>query len=148
MDNQQSPLYSDTVHMFLSVYRYLRQHGRQMHDAGISGRKIATLLYLREAGPLTVGQIRDYLYISDSSTSEMIARLEEKGYVQRSRSRADNRVVIVTLLPAGEEIIEQTPLDGVPLLRERLKGLSPERLSIIKEAMQEIIQILEIQDAE
>jgi DNA-binding MarR family transcriptional regulator len=147
MDDQQTTLYMETVHMFLSVYRHLRQHGRQMHDAGIGGRKIATLRYLREFGPLTVGQIRDYLYVSDSSTSELIARLEEKGYVQRSRSRSDNRVVIVTLTPAGQDIIEQTPLDGVPLLRERLKGLPVERLSIIKEAMAEIMQILEIQDA-
>lgn len=143
---QEQTLYTETIHRFLSVYRYLRQSGRQRHTEGISGRKIATLRYLAEAGPLTVGQIGDYLYVSDSSTSELVGKLEEHGYVTRTRSQADNRVVIVSLTQAGSQVIANMPLDGMPLLRERLKQLAPERLHLIKEAMDEIMQLLEISD--
>jgi DNA-binding MarR family transcriptional regulator len=146
MEEQSQAIYTETIHLFLSVYRYVRTSGRRMHDEGIGGRKVATLRYLAEAGPLTVGQIRDYLYLSDSSTSELIARLEEKGYVRRHRSAHDNRVVIVSLTQAGAQVIEGKPLSGMPLLRERLKGLPAEHLARIRDAMYDIVRLLEIQD--
>ncbi|MBN1640537.1 MAG: MarR family transcriptional regulator [Anaerolineae bacterium] len=146
MEGERGERYTETVHLFLEVYRHLRTCSRRMNQDGISGRKVATLRYLHEAEPLTVGQIRDYLHVSDSSASETIARLEEKGYVERTRSRVDNRVVLVTLTPAGREIAERVPLSGMPLLRERLKELPPRRMNVIAEAMVEIARLLEIDD--
>ena len=144
MDDQTEGLYRDTVQKFLGVYRYLRQYGRQMHQEGISGRKISTLRYLLEAGPRTVGQLRDYLYINDSSTSQLIAWLEERGYVTRTRSEVDNRVVIVDLTAEGRDFAHRAPLGGISLLRERLRTLPAARLSVIHGAMVEIAQLLEI----
>ena len=145
-DEPASDLYTETINMFLSVYRHLRRCSRRMHAEGIGGRKVATLRHLRDEGPLTVGQIRDYLYVSDSSASELVARLQEKGYVQRTRSRQDNRVVIVSLTEEGKKVADRVPLDGVPLLRERLKNLTPERLAVIRDAMADISQILDLAD--
>ena len=143
-DDPRLSLYTETINTFLSVYRYLRQCGRRMHAEGIGGRKVAALRYLCDEGPLTVGQVRDYLYVSDSSASELVARLEEKGYVQRTRSHRDNRVVVVSLTKQGKEIADRVPLDGVPLLRERLKDLPPDRLAVIRDAMADISKILDL----
>lgn len=137
-------LYMETVHAFLSVYRYLRRYSHQMHGLGISGRKVAALRYLLAAGPRTIGQLREYLYISCSTTSELVNRLEGKGYVTRARSPEDNRVVIVSLTQTGRDIAQQTTLGGFPLLREKLKALPDERLRRIKEALIEVKQLLEI----
>lgn len=144
MDNDQETLHTETINRFLTVYRYLRRYSRQLQQTGISGRKMAALRYLLEAGPCTVGQLRRYLYISDSSTSQLIASLEHKGYVKRVRSEADNRVVIVSLTPAGRETSSNTQLGGMPLLREKLKTLPPERLARIHAAMTDMMDLLEI----
>lgn len=146
MEEPSQALYTEAIHLFLSVYRCVRTSGRRMHEEGIGGRKVATLRYLHEVGPLTVGQIRDYLYLSDSSTSEMIARLADKGYVERRRSPEDHRVVIVSLTEAGAEVIADKPLSGMPLLRERLRDLPPERLAPIRDALRELAHLLEIED--
>jgi DNA-binding MarR family transcriptional regulator len=146
MDGQDQKLFLGTIHTFLSVYRYLRKYSRQLHSEGFSGRQIATLRYLLKAEPLTVGQLRDYLYISDSTTSELVAKLEEAGCVQRARSEKDHRVVLVSLTPSGREFAQSAPLGGIPLLREQLKALSPERLAQIKETLSEIERLLGIND--
>jgi DNA-binding MarR family transcriptional regulator len=138
-------LYQDTVHKFLAVYRYLRGFSRQMQEEGLSGRKIAALRYLLEAGPRTIGQMRDYLYVSDSSTSELVAWLQSRGYVTRTRSEADNRVVHVDLTSAGREVLRGTPLGGVPLLRQALRDLPAERLSVINAAMTDLVHLLELE---
>jgi DNA-binding MarR family transcriptional regulator len=143
-DRDQQALYTETIHRFLTVYRYLRRSGRRLHEVGISGRKMAALRHLLEAGPCTIGQLRSYMYISDSSTSQLIADLEQKGYVTRTRSQADHRVVNVALTDAGYEIAQNTSLRGVPLLREKLKTLSPERLARIHAAMTDMMDLMEI----
>jgi DNA-binding MarR family transcriptional regulator len=138
--------YRETIQKLLLLYRYLRRYGRQMQEEGISGRKISTLRYLIEAGPLTIGQLSAYLCISDSSTSALISWLEDGGYVTRTRSKEDNRVVLVEATTLGRETAQKTPLGGIPLLREALKTLSPAKLAVVHEAMVTLIDVLEIQN--
>jgi DNA-binding MarR family transcriptional regulator len=134
---------AETMRNFLMLFRRLLTYSRQVHEQGLSGRKVAVLRHLLDAGPLSIGQIRDYLLISDSSTSEQVARLVQRGFVTRSRSQTDNRVVLVSLTAAGRRVASQTPLGGIPLLRERLKTLLPERLALIDEATSELLRLLE-----
>jgi MarR family 2-MHQ and catechol resistance regulon transcriptional repressor len=146
MSDENETTYRETIQQFLHLYRYLRGYGRRLHQEGISGRKISTLRYLIDAGPLTVGQLSDYLCISDSSTSALISWLEDRGYVTRTRSQVDNRVVMVDITTSGREIVQRTPLGGIPLLREALTTLPPDRLAVVHEAMTTLIDVLEIQD--
>ena len=146
MGEASQTLAQETTGKFLALYRYLRQYSRQMHEEGVSGRKIATLRYLSEAGPLAVGQLSTYLCISDSSTSALIDRLEEQGYATRTRSRVDHRVVLVDVTQAGRELADRTPLGGIPLLREVLRTLPEERLAVVHEAMATLTEILEMKD--
>ncbi len=132
------------VHKFLILYRYMRKYSRQIQGHGIRGRQFSALRYLLDAGPLTIGQLRDYLYISNSTTSELVSRLEDVGYVTRTRCKRDNRVVFVDLTSSGREIAEHAPLGGIPLLREKLKTLSPERLAVIDDALDQILALMEI----
>ncbi len=143
--SERDALYLETIHAFLSLYRYLRQQSRQMQEEGVSGRKIACLRHLHNAGPQTVGQLADYMYISASSTSELVSKLEEMGYASRARSPGDNRVVIVTLTEAGVALAARPPSGGVPLLRERLQSLPQERLALINQAVVELTALLEIE---
>jgi DNA-binding MarR family transcriptional regulator len=146
MTTSDDATYRDTIQKFLTLYRYLRQYSRQMLDEGLSGRKVATLRYLSGAGPLTIGELSDYLCISDSSTSLLIDKLEKRGFVTRARSAQDNRVVLVDVTPSGRELVKRTSLGGVPLLREALKSVPKERLDIVHQAMVTLVDLLEIGD--
>lgn len=143
--NDPDELLADKAfHKFLSLFRFLRKYARQMDSRGISPRHFSVLRFLLESGAATVGEVQAYLYRSPSTTSTLVAQLEEAGYVTRTRSREDNRVVIVELTPAGREIAAETPLGGLPLLRRRLKTLPEERLRLIDEALAEIMQLMEV----
>jgi DNA-binding MarR family transcriptional regulator len=137
-------LADEAFHKFLSLFRFLRQYSRQMDDRGISPRHFSVLRFLHESGAATVGEVQAYLYRSPSTTSTLVAQLEEVGFVTRTRSKEDNRVVIVELTPIGREIAETTPLGGLPLLRRRLKTLPIERLRLIDDALAEISQLMEV----
>lgn len=139
---------SEAIRKFLILYRYLRQYGRQIDERGIRPREFSVLRFLQEAATATVGQVQEYLYCSASVASTLIAGLEERGYVTRTRSTEDNRVVIVALTDAGREVAAETPLGGIVLLRRRLRNLPPERLAVIDAALADLLQLLEVTEAE
>jgi len=139
--------YSDQVfHHFLALLRHERRYARQIESQeGIKPRDFSVLRFLLEVGPATatVGQVQAFLHRSASTISTLIAQLEEAGYVTRSRSEADNRVVIVSLTPEGRRIAEQAPFGGLPLLRRRLSRLTDERLGQIDDVVRELMQLME-----
>ncbi len=136
------------VQELLSVHRYLRRYAkRACSELGISGRQLLALQYLQEAGPLSVGQIGHYLYLADSTTSELLGGLEARGLVTRGRSSQDNRVAVITLTPAGEELVTRTPLGGIALLRQQLRTQPHERIAAMAEALHQLADLMEIHES-
>ena len=149
MTDAQEPLSDQVFDRFLALQHFLRRHARQLIDErGLTPRDLSVLRYLLETEAATVGQVQAFVHRSPSTTSSLIAQLEEKGYVTRTRSRRDNRVVIVELTPVGRELAEDTPLGGLPLLRRRLGSLPDERLWRINEALDDIKRLMEVPDIE
>ncbi len=149
MNEGQEPVSDQVFHQVLALLRFTRQHGHQLIDKrGIKPRDFSVLRHLSDSGAATVGQIQAFLHNSPSTTSTLVAQLEEKGYVTRTRSAEDNRVVIVELTPLGQQIAENTPLGGLPLLRRRLSQLNADRLGEINSVLTEIMQLMEAKQTE
>jgi len=148
--NELQESYSDQVfHLFLSLQHHSRRYARKLLDESrLSPRDLSVLRYLLETGSATVGQVQAYVHKSPSTTSTLIAQLEEKGYVTRTRSQEDNRIVNVEPTPLGQEFARNTPLGGLPLLRSRLSQLSEGRLAEIEGVLEEIIQLMEVAEIE
>jgi DNA-binding MarR family transcriptional regulator len=144
----QHPLANEALRKFLMIHRYLRQVARQMDEQGLRPRQFAVLIYLLDSDSATVSEIQDYLYTSASNASTVISQLEDEGYVTRSRSEDDNRVVNVRLTDAGRLIAQNTPLRGIGLLRRRLDGLPEERLQMIDAVMSDLVELMEVSDSE
>jgi DNA-binding MarR family transcriptional regulator len=144
-DEDQSPAL-EVIGKLLRLYRYFRRYSREMHRAGPRGREVATLRYLLESEPLTIGQIAEYLFISTSTASELVSRMEDAGHVARRRSEKDCRVVYVELTPGGRRLSEEMPLGGIPLLREKIKALPPDRIASYDRCFSDLLEYMEIGD--
>ncbi len=144
MNNMQpEPLSDQVFHRLLTLLHYSRRHARLMMDeSGLTPRDFSVLRYLMESNSATVGQIQAFLHKSPSTTSTLIAQLEEKGHLTRRRSPEDNRVVIVELTPAGRELTKNTPMGGLPLLRRELGHLTKQRLLEIDAVLNEIMRLM------
>ena len=92
--------------------------------------------------------MQQYLHNSPSTTSALIAKLEEEGLVTRTRSPEDNRVVIVALTPEGAERAQNTPLAGLPLLRRQFGALPVARQAEINDVLAEIHALMGDEDDE
>lgn len=72
---------------------------------------LATLLRNGKPYQLTPGQLLDSMMITSGTMTNRIDRLEERGFVTRSRSATDGRQVLVTLTQAGLKTVDAALVD-------------------------------------
>jgi DNA-binding MarR family transcriptional regulator len=147
MELRASRHYLDAVHAVLSLHRKLRRYSKQLQGENLSGRQLALLRLLRDPGPHTIGTIARYLFICESSVSEMVTKLAKAGLVTRRRSERDQRIVEVEATPQGSRLCRSVPLGGMPLLRERMEELPPPQLRQIHRSLSLLLGLLEDRDA-
>ena len=139
----QTNLYAEAVKSILTFNRALRKFSNRVHAEEISGRQLAALRYLQENENCTVGKLAAYLFISESSTSELLSKLENKGLVKRTRLSRDKRVVTVTVTSSGKKMVRKIPMGGIVLLREQLKVMSEKDLKSINRIIGMLNEVLE-----
>lgn len=134
-----------TLHSFLKLYHHFRTSNRRISESGVHPREFSMLRMLYESGPVTMGDVQAYIYRSPSTASTRIAKMEDHGYVTRTRSKEDNRVVFVELTEEGRRIATETPMQGVPLLRRRLDSLPEDQLTRINDALNDLLDLMEVE---
>ena len=66
-----------------------------------------TMLVVWEEKEITVKALGDKLFLDSGTLTPVLKKLEQKGYVKRSRSKDDERNLIITLTPEGEALKKQ-----------------------------------------
>lgn len=91
-------------------------------------------------GELTQQRLLDELELAPASLSELLAKLEEKGYVERSRLEQDRRIVNVSLTQKGIEKMRE--------IHEARRAATHKVLSALDETEKEkLCHLLEKADA-
>ncbi|MFC7326581.1 MarR family winged helix-turn-helix transcriptional regulator [Marinactinospora rubrisoli] len=85
----------------------VRARGRETH-LGEDGLTMAQAMLMRAVAALdrpTVGAIAHALHIASPSATRMLQQLERKGMVERHRDPEDERTILVTVTPRGEQTL-------------------------------------------
>ena len=85
--------------------------------------------------------ISRHLYVSDGTTSPLLDRMEQAGYVTRHRCAEDNRKVMIEPTELGREIIARAPMTMVSRMREHLPNLPIEDLRAIATALRRLYEV-------
>jgi len=114
------------------ISRLSRAIDRQLQTVfahhGLEAWEYDVLASLRRSGApyeLTAGELLDALMITSGAVTNRIDRLEQRGFVRRSKSRDDRRVVRIRLTPAGRAAVDATIGDHLANEAGILRGLTP-----------------------
>ena len=136
LDNQACFALHSTSLMMTKVYKPLLQ------ALGLTYPQYLAMLVLWEQDGLTVGEISARLLTDPGSLTPLLKRLETEGLLSRTRSREDERVVIVELTAKGRALrgkardIPQCILGASGMTLERLQTLQAE-LQALRHHLQE-----------
>ena len=65
------------------------------------------MMVLWEHKKLTVKELGEYLYLDSGTLTPLLKTMEKKGWVERNRSKEDERVLNVTITKQGEALRKQ-----------------------------------------
>ncbi|QHD06063.1 MarR family winged helix-turn-helix transcriptional regulator [Pseudomonas sp. R76] len=106
LDNQLCFALHSTSLLMTKVYKPLLQ------ALGLTYPQYLAMMVLWEEDGLTVGEISSRLLTDPGSLTPLLKRLEAEGLLSRTRSREDERVVVVALTQAGRALQEKAM--GIP----------------------------------
>ena len=120
LDNQLCFALHSTSLLMTKVYKPLLQ------AIGLTYPQYLAMMVLWEEDGLTVGEISSRLLTDPGSLTPLLKRLEAEGLLSRTRSREDERVVVVELTDAGRAL--QGKAKDVPQCILGASGLALEQL--------------------
>ena len=95
------------------------------------------LLVLWEGHEITVGELCRRLYLDSGTISPLLKKLESAGYVVRTRTKEDERVVEIRLTEAG--IALQEAVKNIPTEVGSCVKLSPEKAGALYALLYELL---------
>lgn len=104
-----------------------------LDELGITYPQYVALLVLWEDGPSSVSHLGDRLALDSGTLSPLLKRLEAGGLVTRTRSKHDERTVIVSLTADGDALRHRAA--GVPRKVARATGLSRSDLAAFRQTL-------------
>lgn len=107
-DERSNPAVEDPWKTFTSVFRTGRKAiARELDKVGLRSMELRVLLYLDREGPSTMNSLSSDTDVTGPWITGLVDELEKSGYVTRTRSRTDRRVIKVTLTPVGKEVLQK-----------------------------------------
>jgi DNA-binding MarR family transcriptional regulator len=104
---------------------------------GLTYTQYIVFLALWERDGVSVGELCGRLMLDNGTLSPLLKKMQEAGYVERTRSAGDDRVVVVTLTEKGRALQEKAK--DVPREVGGCVSLSPEKAGALYALLYELL---------
>ena len=98
------------------------------HRDGRKHGQLRILMILEHESPITQRELQDKLKIRAGSMSEIITKLENSGFVEKSKDENDKRRAVIVITNKGREALRDNLAATIQSGREMLDPLSTEEL--------------------
>jgi DNA-binding MarR family transcriptional regulator len=97
---------------------------RAVEPLGLTASQIGVIMMLNYGYANTPFDLSRKLSYDSGSMTRMLDRLEKKGFIVRSRSAADRRMIELALTESGKEAAQRLPAVTTVVLQDQLRGFS------------------------
>ncbi len=131
------------LRQFRIVFNAVKTHFRQVErEAGMGGAQLWALSVIERQPGIGATGLARALDIHQSTASNLVRGLVERGYVTTAREGADRRNVALRVLPAGAAVLRGAPLPFAGVLPDALASLDPATLARMELDLQQLIKAL------
>ena len=142
---------TDIIIKIRKIVRSINLESKKIEkEYGVSIPQVLCLNYLHASDNFqaTQGSMKKFLNLNASTISGIVDRLESKGLVARLPKSGDKRVVTISLTAKGNRLLGKLPALLQEKLAEKLEKLESEKRRKIKESLDLLVCLLDIEDLE
>ena len=115
------------LRQFRIVFNAVKTHFRQLErESGLGGAQVWALSVIESQPGIGATSLGKAMDIHQSTASNLVRGLVERGYVAAAREGSDRRNVALRILPPGQEVLRRAPAP--------LAGVLPNALATLDEA--------------
>ena len=131
------------------IIRAIDLHSRKLIKSyGLTIPQVIILKEIEKNDSPTVGEIATSVSLSQATVTNILIRLEQRGYLIRTQHDNDRRCVVVNSTEAGRDILARAP----SLLHDRFvssfKELKNWEQTMIISSLQRIAELMDVQDVD
>ncbi len=112
---------------------------RALAEYDMTHAQLGIFIKLLHGNANTAADLARELMSDTGAMTRSLDRLEEKSFIQRSRSSADRRVVEVALTDKGKQLADQMTQVLVDVLNHHLRGFEVEEVAQFKDFLRRMI---------
>jgi DNA-binding MarR family transcriptional regulator len=143
----QDIVISEIMQSLRRIIKAIQDYSQEVSNKfGITGPQLWALKTLSQSGELSLGELSERMYLHPSTITGVVDRLEKKGYVVRGRGEEDRRVIKVQLTAEGKRLVRKAPNPVQGKMIYGLRGLRREKLNLICDSVQKLVEIMEAQN--
>jgi DNA-binding MarR family transcriptional regulator len=132
------------LRQFRIVFNAVKTHFRQVErEAGVGGAQLWALSVIEGKPGIGATGLARELDIHQSTASNLVKALVERGMVAASREGSDRRSVALRVLPPGAEVLARAPMPFAGVLPDALASLDPATLGRLEQDLGKLIGLLE-----
>lgn len=144
MNDTTSSLPLEVLGLFRVIFKSASKHFEEIEKSvGITGAQLWALSEVADAPGITVTNLARAMSLHQSTTSNLIDKMEVKGLVVRTRSDDDRRVVKVHPTKEGLAILTSAPGPFKGILPDALMRMGENDLLAIRDNLASLVSMLE-----
>ena len=109
-----------------------------LKNIGLTYPQYITMMTLWEKDDVMVNQVGEILQLDNGTLTPLLKRLESKGYLERKRSKEDERVVKINLTEKGIKLKQNASF--IPIELEKAMNLNLEEMEQLKTLSDKVVQ--------
>ena len=126
--------------LYVCAKEVVRRYTPLLEPYGLTYTQYIAMMVLWEHRSLTVKELGKYLFLDSGTLTPMLKRMERSGWLRRSRSDRDERVVVVSITEEGDRLQDQ--LTNVPTEMARCLTLQNEEATQLYKLLNTMIRTL------
>jgi DNA-binding MarR family transcriptional regulator len=132
---------------FRQVFTATRAHYQQVEkQVGLGGAQVWALGIVAAKPGIGVGGLAKALHVHQSTASNLVRNLVDRGLLSTARNDTDRRTVQLRLLPAGADLLKRVPGPFTGLLVQALEDLDVATLARMESDLTLLIHAMGIGD--
>ena len=133
----ESVQFPQALRAWMEISTHRSMHARTLFakSAGLSMPQLGILMQLHHKGRCGVSEIGEHFDITNAAASQLVEKLVQAGYLERTEDPNDRRVKQLNLTAKGEKLIESGAQKRYRWLDELSSQLSAEEKTKVAEAL-------------
>ena len=128
------------LRQFRQIFNAVKTHFQQVEKrVGLGGAQVWALSVIRDAPGIGMGSLARTMNIHQSTASNLVKALVERGLVDVSRDSGDRRAVRLRLLPAAARILKRSPAPLGGVLPQALAALDQKTLNRLEADLKKLL---------